>query len=201
MIAIIDYGLGNLRSVQKAFERLGEKARITYSAEVIQQSDKVVLPGVGAIAPAMRKLQELALIDVIHASVNTGKPFLGICVGFQLLFDSSTEGGDVKGLGIIPGTVQRFNQLKVPHMGWNQLQIQPNGQPMFEGVDDGANVYFCHSYYARPIDDNVIATKTDYGVQYASSIRRDNVWGVQFHPEKSQAVGLKLLENFVKVAK
>lgn len=198
MIAVIDYGMGNLRSVQKALEHAGATASIVTSKEEILKADKLVLPGVGAMKPAMERLQELELIDPIKSFIVTGKPFLGICLGYQLLFDSSTEGGQVKGLGILPGTVERFaSSVKVPQMGWNQLSIVQKNAVMFNGIADGAYVYFCHSYYVMPKDPAVIATTTDYGLIYASSVCAGNIWGVQFHPEKSQSVGLKLLENFV----
>ncbi len=199
MIAIIDYGVGNLRSVQKAFEKVGADAQVTSDREVIRKSSKVVLPGVGAIRPAMDKLHELGLIDVIKEAAADDKPFLGICVGFQLLFDSSTEGGQVPALGILPGTVERFQSLKVPHMGWNQLKIIQKDCPLMKGIADGADVYFCHSYYVKPKDQSVALTRTDYGVEYVTSIARKNLFGVQFHHEKSQTVGLKVLENFAKL--
>jgi glutamine amidotransferase len=200
MIAIIDYGMGNLRSVQKALESAGASARIVTSPDEILQADKLVLPGVGAMKPAMDRLQELKLVEPIKAFVASKKPFLGICLGFQLLADSSTEGGLIPGLGILPGTVERFpNTVKVPQMGWNQLRRAQKNCPMYKGVDDGVNVYFCHSYYVRPKDAAVTATLTDYGIAYTSSVCVDNVWGAQFHPEKSQAVGLAILRNFVSL--
>lgn len=199
MIAIIDYGVGNLRSVQKAFEKVGADAVVTSDKEVIRKSFKVVLPGVGAIRPAMDKLHELGLIDVIKEAAADDKPFLGICVGFQLLFDSSTEGGQVLALGILPGTVERFTSLKVPHMGWNQLKIIQKDSPLMKGIADGSDVYFCHSYYVKPKDQSVALTRTDYGIEYVTSVARKNLFGVQFHPEKSQTVGLKVLENFAKL--
>ncbi len=198
MIAIIDYGMGNLRSVQKALEHAGATTSIVTSSESVLAADKLVLPGVGAMAPAMDKLRKLNLIDPIHTFARSGKPFLGICLGYQLFFDSSMEGGTVKGLGILPGTVERFpSTVKVPQMGWNQLSIVAKDCLMYKGIEDGSAVYFCHSYYVKPMDSAVIATTTDYGLEYASSICADNIWGVQFHPEKSQSIGLKLLENFV----
>ena len=197
MIAIIDYGMGNLRSVEKALEAAGGSASIVSRPEDILKADKLVLPGVGAIKPAMDRLKELCLVDPIKAYVDSGKPFLGICLGFQLLFESSTEGGDVKGLGILPGTVERFeSSVKVPQMGWNTIQITPNGQPMFKGVSDGSFVYFCHSYFVNPKAKGMTATFTDYGIKYTSSICCKNIWGTQFHPEKSQTVGLAILKNF-----
>jgi glutamine amidotransferase len=198
MIAIIDYGMGNLRSVQKALEHAGAATSIVTSKDDILRADKLVLPGVGAMKPAMDKLQELGLIEPIKAFIKTGKPFLGICLGYQLLFDSSTEGGDIKGLGILPGTVERFpSTVKVPQMGWNQLSISQKNSPMFKGIENGVSVYFCHSYYVKPKDPAIAATMTEHGLTYASSVCAGNIWGVQFHPEKSQATGLKLLENFV----
>ena len=199
MITIIDYGMGNLRSVQKALENVGAKTQITQNIKDVEKADKLVLPGVGAMQPAMDKLNELGLIAAIKDFLNQKKPFLGICLGFQLLFDKSDEGGEVQGLGICSGRVKKFTSLKVPHMGWNQLKIQKKDCPLFKGVEEGANVYFCHSYYAETQDKNLAATLTDYGISYASSIWKDNLFGVQFHPEKSQAVGLRILENFVKL--
>ena len=197
MIAIIDYGMGNLRSVQKALEASGARTRLVTSPADAAAADKLVLPGVGAIRPAMDRLEELGLVEAIRAFTASGKPFLGICLGLQLLFDTSSEGGMVKGLGILRGTVERFpDAVKVPQMGWNSLHIARRDSPMYRGVEEGAFVYFCHSYYVRPWDASVQATLTDYGVTYASSVCAGNVWGVQFHPEKSQEAGLKILENF-----
>lgn len=198
MIAIVDYGMGNLRSVEKALEVSGGKTRIVTSPAEVALADKLVLPGVGAIRPAMERLYELGLIDAIKAFAASGKPFLGICLGFQLLFESSTEGGSVQGLGLLPGTVERFpNSVKVPQMGWNSLAIVHEGCPMFRGIAGGAFVYFCHSYFVKPVDMKIRSAVTDYGLSYASAVCAGNIWGVQFHPEKSQAVGLKILENFV----
>ncbi len=203
MIAIVDYGMGNLRSVQKALERVGGQTQITHAAAAILNADKVVLPGVGAMAPAMQKLQELGLVDVLRRVIHEHKPFLGICLGLQLLFDKSAEGGYVQGLKILPGTVEKFpvalRAPKVPHMGWNQIHIQPFGEAMLKGINSGENVYFCHSYYVKPHDSSIGATLTNYGIDYVSAIAVNNIWGVQFHPEKSQAVGLKILENFIKI--
>ena len=200
MIAIIDYEMGNLRSVQKALEQVGADTIITQNPDDIKKADKVVLPGVGAVEPAMNRLKELGLIDAINEAVSSGKPFLGICLGLQLLFDESTEGGHTKGLGIIPGTVERFtNQLKVPHMGWNQLKITTEDCPIYKDVPEGTSVYFCHSYYVKPTDDKVSATKTDYGIDFTSSIWKENIFGVQFHPEKSQSIGLQILKNFNEI--
>jgi len=196
MIAIIDYGMGNLRSVQKAFEKVGAQAVVTSDPLKIATADKVVLPGVGAMAPAMQRLNELGLVGVIRQNAAVQKPFLGICLGFQLLFEKSSEGGHSEGLRILEGTVDRFASLKVPHMGWNQIQVQANGEKMYQGVASGENVYFCHSYFVNPKDRSIASSITNYGIDYVSSIVKGNIWGVQFHPEKSQTVGLQILKNF-----
>ncbi len=200
MIAIIDYEMGNLRSVQKAVERVGHEAVITSDPAVLADANKIVLPGVGAFRDAIAALKERKLVEPIRAAIDGGKPFLGICLGLQLLFDKSYEDGEYEGLGIVPGEVVRFRvprELKVPHMGWNQVSFA-NRPPVFEGVDDGAYYYFVHSYYVVPQDASVIATQTDYGKPFCSSIWRDNLYAVQFHPEKSQALGLALIANFLK---
>jgi len=200
MIAIIDYGMGNLRSVQKALEKAGAKdVLVTQNVNKIEEASKVVLPGVGAIQPAVERLDQLNLIAVIKKTISSGKPFLGICLGLQLLFEKSSEGGKVKGLGILEGSVERFQSLKVPHMGWNQINIKNASSTMYQGIGNRSDVYFCHSYYVQPKLKEVIASTTDYGMQFVSSVCRDNLWGVQFHPEKSQAVGLNLLKNFVRL--
>ncbi len=199
MIAIIDYGMGNLRSVQKALEKAGGQTVITQNPQEIQNASKVVLPGVGAIAPAMQRLNELNLIPAIKKAISDNKPFLGICLGLQLLFEKSVEGGEVPAMGILKGEVKRFHALKVPHMGWNQITVHSSQCPLFYGIDNDTDVYFCHSYYVQPTDKSIIATTTDYGLSYTSAITRDNLFGVQFHPEKSQTVGLKILGNFVKL--
>lgn len=197
MIAIIDYGVGNLRSVQKAFERAGARdAVITHDIEIIRQAEKLVLPGVGAIRSAVDRLTEMNLIDVIKNEALSGKPFFGICVGFQLLFEKSFEFGETRGLGLIPGTVQRFPEtVKIPQIGWNALKF--HSHPMWNGLTDGADVYFCHSFYATPSDPGVIAAETEYGITYCAAVSKDNIFGVQFHPEKSQTVGLTILNNFI----
>ncbi len=196
MIAIIDYGMGNLRSVHKAFEAVGAKAKVTHIVSDILNADKVVLPGVGAMGPAMEKLQELALTGPIRKVIQDGKPFLGICLGLQLLFERSTEGGFAEGLKILKGSVDRFTHLKVPHMGWNQIKVTAGGTELFKGLNCGADVYFCHSYFVKPQDAVIAAGITDYGGDFVSAIVRDNIWGVQFHPEKSQKAGLQILKNF-----
>jgi glutamine amidotransferase len=201
-IVIIDYGMGNLRSVQKAFEQVGCNAVVTADPEVAAQAGKLVLPGVGAFRDCMRNLEQGGFVAPIKAHVAAGKPFLGICLGLQLLFTESEEFGRHRGLGIIPGKVVRFpdtppggDALKVPHMGWNRIGIR-RPAPLFRGVDDGSFVYFVHSYYVVPDDPAVIATETGYGATFCSSIWRDNLMATQFHPEKSQTVGLQMLKNF-----
>jgi glutamine amidotransferase len=196
MIAIVDYGMGNLRSVQKAFEVVGADVRVTHIIRDILNADKVVLPGVGAMGPAMQKLQELALIGPIRRVVKEGKPFLGICLGLQLLFERSSEGGFAEGLKILEGSVERFSELKVPHMGWNQVNIQPAGNQMFQGLLSGENMYFCHSYFIKPKDAAIASSTTNYGIDFVSAVVKDNIWGVQFHPEKSQKAGLQILRSF-----
>jgi imidazole glycerol-phosphate synthase subunit HisH len=206
MIAIIDYGMGNLRSVQKGFEKIGAEAIVTADPQVVLQSDKVVLPGVGAFRDCMRNLEQAGFVDPILKIINEGRPFLGICVGMQLLFTDSVEFGLYQGLNVIPGHVLRFpdnmqvaaEDLKVPQMGWNQLRFKRR-PPAFEGIADGSNVYFVHSYYVKPDSDDVIATTTDYGIEFCSSIWKDNIVATQFHPEKSQDVGLRILKNFAEI--
>ena len=200
MIAIVDYGMGNLRSVQKALEFVGAQAEITHVPDDILKADKVVLPGVGAFAVAVEKLQTLKLIKPLITTIKSDKPFLGICLGLQLLFSESQEAKGIKGLNIFKGTVNKFADLKVPHIGWNQIKIQNSKDAkLFDGVKDQANMYFCHSYYVEPRDKNIISTTTDYGRDFVSAVSRGNTFGVQFHPEKSQSVGLKILENFSKL--
>jgi imidazole glycerol-phosphate synthase subunit HisH len=201
--AIVDYGMGNLRSVQKAFERLGHAAEVTGDAERIARAPGVVLPGVGAFAACMTNLAAAGLVEPVKQVIRAGRPFLGICLGMQLLFDESEEFGPVAGLGILPGRVVRFAadpERKVPHMGWNSLRVVRRA-PELAGIDDGAYVYFVHSYYPVPRDADVVATTTPYGEEFASSVVRDNVFACQFHPEKSQRIGLRLLDNFVGVVR
>ena len=194
---------GNLRSVQKAFEKVGARALISQKKDEILKAGKVVLPGVGAIRPAIDKLRDLGLVSCIEESIASGKPFLGICLGYQLLFERSDEGGEVQGLGILEGSVDKFkfasNSLKVPQMGWNQLDFRLTDCPIFKGVDNKVNTYFCHSYYVNPRHKDIVATTTNYGIDFASSIWKGNIFGVQFHPEKSQDVGLKILKNFTEI--
>ncbi len=196
MIAIIDYGMGNLRSVQKALEKVGAEAQITQDSNVIANAQKVILPGVGAIQPAIEKLETIGLIPAIKGAIESNKPFLGICLGFQLLFETSSEGGSVKGLGALKGSVERFSSMKIPQIGWNQLNIKKADSPLFRNIDELANVYFCHSYFVKPADETIITTTTNYGIDFTSSVSKGNLFGLQFHPEKSQAVGLQILKNF-----
>lgn len=202
MIAIIDYGMGNLRSVQKAFERTGHAATITRDAAALADATKLVLPGVGAFRDAIAALQSRDLIGPIRAWIDGGKPFLGICLGLQLLFERSFEDGEYQGLGVVAGDVVKFEVpagYKVPHMGWNQVRLRRRG-PIFAGVEEGAYFYFVHSYYVVPRDASIVATETDYPQPFCSSIWRDNLFATQFHPEKSQEVGLRLLKNFAELA-
>jgi glutamine amidotransferase len=201
-IGIIDYGMANLRSVQKAFESVaaGAEARIISTPDEIDRADKIVLPGVGAFADAVRTLREKELVGPILAHIQKGKPFLGICLGLQMLFDVGYEDGVHQGLGVLKGKCVRFDVddtlgLKVPHMGWNQLEVR-RPSPLFRDLPNQAGVYFVHGYHVVPDDEGVIATVTDYGRPFVSSVWRDNVTATQFHPEKSQKVGLKILANF-----
>ena len=197
-IAIIDYGMGNLRSVQKGLERVGFPAEVTRDAQRIAAAVGVVLPGVGAFGACMDNLRAYGLEEAVRHVIRRGTPFLGICLGMQLLFDESEEFGPVKGLGIFPGRVVRFVDtpgLQVPHMGWNQIRKRQD-PPHLRGITDGAFVYFVHSYYVVPADPSLTATSTEYGGEFTSAVCRDNVFATQYHPEKSQAVGLQILENF-----
>lgn len=197
-ITIVDYGMGNLRSVQKAFEKLGHAADIVRSPAEVAQAAKLVLPGVGAFRDAIGELNRLDLSKPVVEHIAAGKPFLGICLGLQLLFDVGHEDGEWQGLGVIPGEVVRFQSqadLKIPHMGWNELIIdRPNR--LLAGIPEPLSVYFVHSYHVVPRDPAVIATRTDYGGPFVSMIAKDNLFATQFHPEKSQQVGLKMLANF-----
>jgi imidazole glycerol-phosphate synthase subunit HisH len=198
MIAIIDYGMGNLRSVSKAFEAVGHQAVVTRDVRVIGNASQVVLPGVGAFGDCMANIEQYGLMEPIRASIQSGKPFLGICLGLQVLFSESEEFGPHKGLDIIPGKVRRFatgTELKVPHVGWNQVHLQ-RACPIFDQIADGSEWYFVHSYFVDPGNKDVAATTTTYGIPFTSSIWKDNIVACQFHPEKSQAVGLRLIKNF-----
>jgi glutamine amidotransferase len=199
-LAIVDYGVGNLRSAQKAFEHLGQPALVTSDADEIARAPAVVLPGQGAFGTCMQNLTAAGLVEPVVAAARSGRPFLGICVGMQLLFDESEESPGVSGLGIFRGKVVRFPHradLKVPHMGWNQLRVKRRVRALAD-VADGAYVYFVHSFHPEPLDPDVIATTTDYGIEFVSSVGRDNVYAGVFHPEKSQHVGQRLLAGFVR---
>ena len=203
MIAIIDYGMGNLRSVQKGFEAVGAKAIITSNPKKILSAKSVVLPGVGAFKECMANLEKLDLIDTVCQSAKSGKPFLGICLGLQLLFNQAEEFGHVDGLGILPGKVVGFKSvisdadepLKIPHMGWNTVRVLP-GNPLFHSVADESYFYFVHSYYVVPQDPTIVATTTFYGTDFTSGVQHENIHAFQFHPEKSQRLGLTILKNF-----
>ncbi|BBO34098.1 imidazole glycerol phosphate synthase subunit HisH [Lacipirellula parvula] len=201
MIAIIDYQMGNLRSVQKAFERVGHAAAITADPQVLERADHIVLPGVGAFADAIAEIRRRELVEPILGAINSGKPFLGICLGLQMLFDVGYEDGVHEGLGVIPGEVRRFDvpaEYKVPHMGWNHV-AQRRPAPIFKGIDDNAHFYFVHSYYVVPKDEGVIAGEASYPNPFCAAIWRDNLFATQFHPEKSQGVGLQMLKNFAEL--
>ncbi len=204
MIAIVDYGMGNIRSVEKGFLKIGADVRITADAKVIADAKGIVLPGVGAFKDCMANLDKLSLIDVILAEIKKGKPFLGICLGLQLLFTESEEFGACKGLDLFPGKVTKFNfeslsgpdrALKIPHMGWNTARIYRR-PPIFAEVPDNSYFYFVHSFYVVPDDKGIVATRTEYGVDFCSMVWKDNVFATQFHPEKSQETGLKILKGF-----
>jgi glutamine amidotransferase len=206
VIAVIDYGMGNLRSVQKALEFVGAKVVVTHDPDLILNADSVVLPGVGSFKDCMSNLKELNLIDPIRKFIDGGKPFLGICLGLQVLFEESEEYGPVAGLGILPGRVVKFSSdisetkngqlIKVPHMGWNNVEVKKK-DPLFENIDTVAPYfYFVHSYYVVPKDKNMVATVTNYGVKFVSGVQYENIYAFQFHPEKSQALGLSILERF-----
>ncbi len=201
MIAIIDYGMGNLRSVQKGFERVGHAAVVTSDPAAVRAAEKIVLPGVGAFEDAISELNRMDLVRPVLESIDAGKPFLGICLGLQMLFETSYENGRHRGLGVLRGEVVRFElpeAYSVPHMGWNQLLIR-HRPPVLEGIEEGTHVYFVHSYYVAPEDASVVATETDYGGPFCSMVWRDNVFASQFHPEKSQSQGLKILRNFAEL--
>lgn len=201
MIAIIDYDAGNIKSVQKAVNLLGEQTVLTRDRETILSADKVILPGVGAFGEAMEKLEHFGLIPVIHEVVKKGTPFLGICLGLQLLFEESEESPGIKGLGILKGKIVRIPEepgLKIPHIGWNSL-IFPSQGTLFEGINRNAYVYFVHSYYLQAEEREIVKATTEYGVTIDASVEKGNVFACQFHPEKSSDVGLQILKNFLNI--
>ena len=209
MIVVVDYGMGNLRSVSKALESLGASVRVSSHPKDVVEAEKLVLPGVGAFPAAMRELTARGLVEPLKAAITRGTRYLGICLGLQLLFDESEEGEGASGFGVLPGRVRRFGTngeptLKVPHMGWNQVrrgpgarEQQPRSCPLLRDIPDESFMYFVHSYYAEPRGPDVVVLETDYGRPFAAMVWRQNLYGTQFHPEKSQAVGLRLLKNFV----
>ncbi len=201
-VVIVDYDVGNLRSVQKAFERVGASAVVERDAEKISSAKALVLPGVGAFAECMNNLRGFGLLEAVKDFISSGRPFLGICVGYQLLFEKSEEFGDSTGLGIFKGKCVKFRTPassghKIPHMGWNQVENK-NKSRLLEGIEDGSDFYFVHSYYPVPEED-IVTSQTEYGEVFASSVERGNIFATQFHPEKSQRVGLKVLKNFARI--
>ncbi len=204
MIAIIDYDAGNLRSVEKALLSIGEDAIVTRDRDEILSADKVILPGVGAFGDAMKKLGEYGLVDTIHEAVDSGKPFLGICLGLQLLFRRSDESDGVEGLSILPGEILRIPDapgIKIPHIGWNSLKVKDDAR-LFNGLGENPYVYFVHSYYLKADDENIVAATTEYGgTLIHASVQKDNVYACQFHPEKSGGVGMQILKNFAALYK
>ena len=202
MIAVIDYDAGNMKSVEKALAYLGADPVITRDRETILAADHVILPGVGSFGDAMGKLRQYDLEDVIRQTVEKGTPFLGICLGLQLLFEESEESPGVCGLGILPGKILRIPDapgLKIPHIGWNSLEIRPEAR-LFRGIENGAYVYFVHSYYLKAEDEAIVAAETEYSTRIHASVEKGNVFACQFHPEKSSSVGLQILKNFTEIS-
>ena len=198
MIAMIDYDAGNIASVQKAFQYLGKQVMVTRNPKEILAADHVVLPGVGAYGDCMQKLHTYQLVDTIHQVVEKQTPFLGICLGLQLMFDSSEEGGLIQGLSLAPGSILRIpncGELKIPHIGWNSIEIRPESR-LFRGVENQSYVYFVHSYYLKAQDESMVAATTEYGTHIHAAIEKENLFACQFHPEKSGEVGLQILKNF-----
>ena len=201
MVAIIDYDAGNIKSVEKALLSLSQEACITRDKDKILSADHVILPGVGAFGDAMEKLENYDLIPIIQEVCKRGTPFLGICLGLQLMFDRSDEAPGVKGLSLLPGDIVKIPEgeyKKIPHMGWNSLELTGNGR-LFEGIDDNPYVYFVHSYYLRAKDESIVKATTEYNVKIHASVEKDNIFACQFHPEKSSDIGLKMLSNFVNI--
>ena len=197
-IVLIDYGMGNLRSVQKAFEHHGERVKIVSAKREVEKAGKIILPGVGAFTHAMRELKRLGLVEPLKEKITSGTPYLGLCLGLQLLFSESEEGRRVKGFDIIPGPVRRFKgHLKIPHMGWNTLKRAKKNCPVLKGIENESYFYFVHSYYGDPEDRSWIAATTDYGISFSSVLWKGNIFATQFHPEKSQAMGLRVIKNFI----
>jgi glutamine amidotransferase len=198
-VAVVNYGVGNLRSIRRGLEKSGADVKITHSPKDLLNSDGIVLPGVGAFAPAVQNMAPIA--DVVSEAMKNGKLILGVCLGLQLLFTRSSEGGSVKGLDFISGDIVKLpDAVKTPQMGWNTLNIEQS-HPMLDGVKDGSYVYFVHSYYPKPIDSDVVVATTEYGVRFASMVAKKNLLATQFHPEKSSKTGLMMLKNFVRIVK
>ena len=204
MIALLDYGAGNVRSVQKALTSAGGEVQLVASPDEVARADAIVLPGVGAFDDCVNAMQRQELLNASREFIKTGRPFLGICVGYQAMFERSEEfDSRAAGLGLFAGSVVRFpagQGVKIPQIGWNQIEIVQPECPIFKGVENGSHVYFVHSFYPQPEDGSIVACRTTYGVEFASAIWRENVYATQFHPEKSQKVGMTILENFVKLA-
>jgi glutamine amidotransferase len=201
MIAVIDYDAGNLKSVEKAMLHLNQKVVVSRDRKEILKADKVILPGVGAFGDAMENLRKFDLIDTIHEAIERGKPFLGICLGLQLLFERSDESPGVKGLGILSGEILKIpacDGLKIPHIGWNSLEIRSDGR-LFSGIENQSYVYFVHSYYLKAKDESIVMASTEYGAHIHASVEKDNVFACQFHPEKSSETGLEILNNFARM--
>lgn len=201
MIALIDYDAGNIRSVEKALAALGEETEVTRDAERILAADRVILPGVGSFGDAMGKLHSFQLVDVIKETIRRKTPFLGICLGLQLLFERSEESPGVEGLGILKGEILRIPEkdgLKIPHIGWNSLTF-PNPGRLFEGIEENPYVYFVHSYYLKAAESSIVTAETEYGTLIHASVEKDNVFACQFHPEKSSSIGLSILKNFISL--
>jgi len=203
MTAIIDYDAGNIKSVEKALQALGEEAVITRDKELLLNADRVILPGVGSFGDAMEKLHAYGLVEIIHEIARRGTPFLGICLGLQLLFESSQESAGVSGLGLLKGEILRIPDaegLKIPHIGWNSLKFPHKGR-LFEGIAEDAYVYFVHSYYLKAAEGDIVTATTEYGTLIHASVEKGNIFACQFHPEKSSDVGLKILKNFISISR
>ncbi len=202
MIVIVDYGMGNLRSVQKAFEHHGERVKITSAKSEVKKAEKIILPGVGAFTHAMRELKRLNLVEALKEKITSGTPYLGLCLGLQLLFSESEEGKRVKGFDIVHGRVRRFQgRFKIPHMGWNTLKLAKKNCPVLKGVKNGDHFYFVHSFYGDPEDRSWVAATTSYGISFCSAVWKGNIFATQFHPEKSQTLGLRVIKNFIDYRK
>jgi imidazole glycerol-phosphate synthase subunit HisH len=200
LIAIIDYGMGNLRSVTNALEKLGADAVVTRDKKVIKASRAIILPGVGAFGKCIENLKKLELLGFIKETIEEGKQYLGICLGMQVLFESSEEAPGIAGMGVLKGTVPRFTgNIKIPHMGWNNVKVEKETE-ILKGIENSEYFYFVHSYYCSPEDKEIVATTTPYGEEFVSSVQKNNIFACQFHPEKSQKVGLQLLQNFVNIS-